>query len=72
MKITDDMLTEWFPPEIVPVNAGEYETIVLTPHLARASAFPIFSEGKWKWKDGRLCIFQNRWWRGLNKEPQRD
>lgn len=71
MKITDDMLTEWFPPEVVPVNVGKYETIVLPPHRATSSAFTIFSDGKWKWADGRLCVFQNRWWRGL-KEPQRD
>lgn len=68
MKITDDMLTEWFPPEIVPVNAGEYETIALPPDRASASVHAIFRDGKWKWPQGNLCVFQNRWWRGLKEK----
>ncbi|WP_141668048.1 MULTISPECIES: hypothetical protein [unclassified Burkholderia] len=47
MKITDDMLTEWFPAdEYAPVHEGEYET--------RTTLYPVpeqrlFANGHW-WK----------------------
>lgn len=84
MKITDDMLTGWFPPEVKPVRPGIY----------LVKKFPNMDWLYWRYWDGAIwktgidssCAapdmriasrystakIQDVQWRGLNKEPQRD
>ncbi|WP_143757467.1 hypothetical protein [Burkholderia singularis] len=75
MKITDDMLTEWFPASINPVHEGEYETRALTASGLRRK----FIDGQWwyfsrrngRWYLSEFKKFPGAEWRGL-KEPYRD
>ncbi|MBR8182157.1 hypothetical protein KDW54_07080 [Burkholderia ambifaria] len=74
MKITDDMLTGWFPKYVKPVHVGfyqrDYEDVF-------CNAIPDYWDGK-HWliarKDGKFIARATLSlpWRGLNKEPQRD
>ncbi|UIY58161.1 hypothetical protein [Burkholderia cepacia] len=74
MKITDDMLTEWFPHEMKPVHVGVYET-----------DFNVCRSGGWAYWDGKnwgnSCrrpseannrrypsAIQNKGWRGLKEK----
>ncbi|MGY6240582.1 hypothetical protein ACW910_24370 (plasmid) [Burkholderia ambifaria] len=83
MKITDDMLTGWFPPEVKPVHEGAYPT-----RDENGSQWFSYWDG-YRWLYGRQyfsgetirltelmrnrpAAFQDRPWRGINKEPQRD
>ena len=80
MKITDDMLTGWFPEEVKPVHTGVYPTEWRGKH-----GFAHF--GKYGWGHSYVDFdtacrlsngthyrsdYQDKRWRGLNKEPQRD
>ncbi|MCA8481747.1 hypothetical protein LGN35_27860 [Burkholderia multivorans] len=66
MKITDDMLTDWFPPHIKPVNEGLYLTRVTRYGV---TTYCIWRDGKWRFKNNpeTYCIFQNRQWIGLKE-----
>ena len=67
MKITDDMLTGWFPGDVKPVRVGEYERLYgNNPYIDK------WNGQKWVYGPaGEECFTQIRPWRGL-KEPQRD
>ncbi|MBR8228051.1 hypothetical protein KDX05_06965 [Burkholderia vietnamiensis] len=67
MKITDDMLTEWFPGYVKPIHVGEYE---------RRYGENPFTD-KWdgeKWVYGSVaffdeeCLCQTHPWRGLKEK----
>ncbi|WP_175712162.1 hypothetical protein [Burkholderia ambifaria] len=80
MKITDDMLTEWFPGTIKPARPGMYEVkreycdgTPMPDHYLQwtgkrweyAYAFRLGHKGDY------AHLARNEKWRGL-KEPQRD
>jgi len=84
MKITDDMLTEWFPPEVKPIRPGIY----LVKKFAHVDwLYWRYWDGDF-WRTGIVyecsapdtrfskglskASIQDVQWRGLNKEPQRD
>ncbi|MDN7703311.1 hypothetical protein QZM15_33030 [Burkholderia sp. AU44665] len=71
MKITDDMLTEWFPDHVKPVHEGIYPTRIVGMPLSELRC--IWNGARWMYLDSpkQPRIFQDLEWRGL-KEPQRD
>lgn len=84
MKITDDMLTGWFPADIYPVRDGQYE---IRYHEYGERRMMEYRSGHWYFKSkldneeyesafgvrgGVRYIVAGEAWRGLNKEPQRD
>lgn len=81
MKITDDMLTGWFPGTVKPMRPGMYEVKreysdgeFMPDHYLQwtgerweyAYAFKFANRGDF----AHLASYEK--WRGLNKEPQRD
>jgi hypothetical protein len=86
MKITDDMLTGWFPPQVKPVRVGVYEAFMEVFTDRFGTSHLEFGFSRW---DGRRwgamhtdiksanellpwhAAAQAKSWRGL-KEPQRD
>ncbi|MBJ9895265.1 hypothetical protein [Burkholderia cenocepacia] len=82
MKITDDMLTGWFPDFVDPKIVGVYEVenIVYT----ETRYFSYWNGTGWGWcmhspdeayraaLNDPTKFTMHRSWRGLNKEPQRD
>jgi hypothetical protein len=71
MKITDDMLTGWFPPHIKPIHPGNYQ--VKSRFEECTVPWTAYWDGRlWATsKNGQILHWQDRIWRGL-KEPQRD
>ncbi|WP_334021343.1 hypothetical protein [Burkholderia orbicola] len=87
MKITDDMLTEWFPPEVKPIHVGVYQACMEVFTDRFGTSHIEYGFAKWdgqRWgamhtdiKSAAELIpwhaaSQSKSWRGLNKEPQRD
>ena len=80
MKITDDMLTEWFPDFVDPTIEGVYEVENIAGTDTRF--FSHWNRNGWSFcqttpdmarkTDQSIYRTPNRSWRGLNKEPQRD
>ena len=71
MKITDDMLTEWFPPHLNPVHVGFYQRDYSDCFI---TSIPDYWDGKY-WligrKDGQ-AIERTSYrlpWRGLKTAP---
>ena len=75
--ITDDMKTEWYPPEVKPVHSGVYE-ISYSPKSSNKAlhGFAHFDGELWGWKQEtaeraekfpvrRVDNIQNKHWRGL-------
>jgi hypothetical protein len=57
-------VTQWFGPDVKPVNPGAYESTI------NEDGFGAYLSAEWdgtwwRWEDGRICIFQDRTWRGL-------
>ncbi|MDN7988979.1 hypothetical protein QZM97_02700 [Burkholderia orbicola] len=68
MKITDDMLTEWFPHRIKPMHEGIYETIFRgAPNQSRLR---LWNGARWMYLDDpqQICVFQDCDWRGLKEK----
>ncbi|HDR9087327.1 TPA: hypothetical protein QDB10_003242 [Burkholderia vietnamiensis] len=80
MKITDDMLTEWFPEGAKPARPGCYQVTDPEGHQFHKASigYQYWNGFYWEgltWQAGRdagRSIYQYHAWRGLNKEPQRD
>jgi len=81
MKITDDMLTGWFPPDTKPIHRGVYPTEIRWGSLIK-KGFSYWNGKYWSHGEStpqeaeRLSRqaaigIQGKYWRGL-KEPQRD
>lgn len=71
MKITDDMLTGWFPANVDPLRIGYYEML----NTSTGIVFRAWYSGCMWFRDldGPTVPLVRIWpWRGLNKEPQRD
>ncbi|WP_176317108.1 hypothetical protein [Burkholderia vietnamiensis] len=79
MKITDDMLTEWFPEETHPSHDGVYEVKNIVGTETRF--FSHWNRDGWStcmWTpDDAACVAQERRyrteyrsWRGLKKSPR--
>ncbi|WP_027810118.1 hypothetical protein [Burkholderia cenocepacia] len=75
MKITDDMLTEWFPADVKPIRDGVYQTTKFND--GGFTFYARWADGEWKFDSHRpdfaagetLCSpFQNRRWRGLKEK----
>lgn len=68
MKITDDMLTEWFPHRIKPMHEGIYETRFRgDPNPFRLR---IWNGARWMYLEDprQICVFQDCEWRGLKEK----
>jgi hypothetical protein len=69
-KITEDMMTEWYPVDVKPVRKGEYEV-----NLGKLVAwpFPRIVRAEWTgrtWKDSEgNTIKEIETWRGLAEDP---
>lgn len=69
-RITNDMLTDWFPSIVKPVHEGLYDTRMGHgddgPALRR-----LWKDNNW-WFNGQvvivLCVVQQREWRGVTDE----
>lgn len=60
--------TGWFPPEVKPVNVGDYESAI---HAGQMPVMTKWDLGVWRWVDtGLRCLIQDRRWRGLAEKPQ--
>ena len=62
-------LTPWFPADIKPVRDGWYETGFRDNFLKE---FYYWGGDFWRYeksRHGRLCMFQDRQWRGLARKP---
>lgn len=75
MKITDDMLTEWFPNHSRPVRAGLYEVHRPCITSGQMQDFMIWTGHHWTYQDGSYTDFGKPYlsedkstWRGLKKE----
>lgn len=68
MKITDDMLTEWFPHYIKPIHKGIYETRFFG--YPSAPQLRIWNGTWWVYIDdpAQICMFQDCAWRGLKEK----
>jgi len=71
MKITDDMLTGWFPSSVKPVRDGIYLTRFDGIGIP---GYRVWKHDKWLYIEDQtqICVFQDPEWRGLKKEPKRD
>lgn len=58
MKITDDMLTEWFPNHARPVREGLYE--VRRQNTVRM--FMVWNGIHWTYQDGSYTDFGKQYW----------
>ncbi|MCA8045530.1 hypothetical protein [Burkholderia arboris] len=72
MKITDDMLTEWFPNHVKPTRIGLYEV----RRKDIRSMFMMWNGTYWTYQDGAYTDFGKPYrcestskWRGLKDEP---
>ena len=76
MKITDDMLTEWFPPYVRPVHEGVYPTLWKGRH-----GFAHYGKNGWghSYEDFEIACrlssgpnypsyYQDKQWRGLKEK----
>ncbi|HDR9036074.1 TPA: hypothetical protein QDB07_003582 [Burkholderia vietnamiensis] len=73
MKITDDMLTEWFPGNVIPERIGWYECMFLGG-CGRVMLFWTGSKwtntpsGGWAPVRSTFGIFRGDSWRGLKEK----
>jgi hypothetical protein len=71
-KITEDMMTDWYPVNVKPVHTGEYEV-----DLGKLVAwpFPRIVRAEWtgrKWKDSEgKSVKDIEGWRGLAEDPNK-
>ena len=82
IQITEDMLTDWFPPDVKPVHVGHYQIGYATERtddpytgpVALAGRRAVWNGANWQHSWAALTDFdaplsaQDRPWRGL-KEP---
>ncbi|WP_155630511.1 hypothetical protein [Burkholderia territorii] len=76
MKITDDMLTEWFPGDVKPARRGFFQVTDPTGHAlhGRWLGFQFWNGNYWEGltyaavRDEYRSIYQNHAWRGLKEK----
>ncbi|KOR22970.1 hypothetical protein [Burkholderia cenocepacia] len=68
MKITDDMLTEWFPADVSPVHIGRYLT--KSRHGSSLEDWVAYWDGSlWlEFEGGSPLVHQRRIWKGLKEQ----
>lgn len=68
MKITDDMLTEWFPAPMNPAHEGAYQTKFSGG--AEVIRLRLWNGARWMYLEDptQICVFQDCDWRGLKEK----